>query len=123
MSNSELILKTSEDATLTNRGYKLLKKLSEGTYAKVIFEIKNKFSCIQIKVQFCQVYLGEFVVPDTKIIIKLACKIMDTTKTGEAFVKKFLPRELNILTKLNHPHIIHIHSIFQRKTKYFIFMR
>lgn len=37
MSNSELILKTSEDATLTNRGYKLLKKLSEGTYAKVIF--------------------------------------------------------------------------------------
>lgn len=51
MSNSELILKTSEDATLTNRGYKLLKKLSEGTYAKVIFEIKYKIKIF--KVQFC----------------------------------------------------------------------
>lgn len=52
MSKTELILKTSEDATLTNRGYKLLKKLSEGTYAKVILRLKF-ITNLRFKVQFC----------------------------------------------------------------------
>lgn len=51
MSKTELILKTSEDATLTNRGYKLLKKLSEGTYAKVILRLKF-ITNLNFKVQF-----------------------------------------------------------------------
>lgn len=52
MSNFELILKTSEDATLTNRGYKLLKKLSEGTYAKVNFLLKFQIKFSKFK-NFC----------------------------------------------------------------------
>lgn len=40
MSKSELILKISEDANLTTRGYRLLTKLSEGTYSKVILRFK-----------------------------------------------------------------------------------
>ncbi|XP_076180038.1 testis-specific serine/threonine-protein kinase 6 [Ptiloglossa arizonensis] len=94
----------SEQAVLFARGYKFLKKLGEGSYAKV--------------------YLAEYKTeadPDRNN--KLACKVIDTGKAPKDFVRKFLPRELDILVKLNHPHIVHVHSIFQRRTKYFIFMR
>ncbi|KAG5321302.1 TSSK1 kinase, partial [Pseudoatta argentina] len=94
----------SEDATLLTRGYKLGRKLGEGCYAKV--------------------YLAEYKPgheSDKNNI--LACKIIDTANAPKDFVQKFLPRELDILVKLNHPHVVHVHSIFQRRTKYFIFMR
>ncbi|XP_026463703.1 testis-specific serine/threonine-protein kinase 1-like [Ctenocephalides felis] len=100
------IIKTSpsEETTLHNRGYKLTKKLGEGSYAKV--------------------YLGEFKTDsESDKKYQLACKIVDTTKAPKDFVKKFLPRELEILIKLNHPHVVHVHSIFQRRAKYYIFMR
>ncbi|KAB0799084.1 hypothetical protein PPYR_06964 [Photinus pyralis] len=99
----------SEEATLQSRGYQLLRKLGEGSYAKVyLTEFKLRENSV-----------GE----STKSPSNLACKVIDTVKAPKDFVKKFLPRELEILVKLNHPHIIHVHSIFQRKTKYFIFMR
>lgn len=94
----------SEETILKNRGYKLIRKIGEGSYAKV--------------------FLGEFrVVPESQETYKLACKLIDTSKSPKQFIKKFLPRELKILVALNHPHIIHIHSMFQRREKYFIFMR
>ncbi|XP_028130723.1 testis-specific serine/threonine-protein kinase 1-like [Diabrotica virgifera virgifera] len=110
-----LVLRESEELTLSTRGYRLLQKLGEGSYA--------------------QVFLAEFVnqgksTQSTKSTDNsdkpsrvLACKIVDVSKAPPDFVKKFLPRELDILVRISHPHIIHIHSIFQRKTKYFIFMR
>uniref|UniRef100_A0A336MBU8 CSON014815 protein n=1 Tax=Culicoides sonorensis TaxID=179676 RepID=A0A336MBU8_CULSO len=103
---------TSEELILKTRGYRLLQKLGQGSYAKV--------------------YLGEFRViktskEDSKVesptVTKLACKVIDTKKAPPTFVNKFLPRELEILLKLNHPHIIHTHSLFRRKSKYYIFMR
>lgn len=98
----EIKCSASEELALASRGYKLAKKLGEGSYAKV--------------------FLTEFIGKDNKKN-QLACKVIDTSKAPKDFVKKFLPRELDILIKLNHPHIIHIQNIFQRKTKYFIFMR
>ncbi|KAK9870298.1 hypothetical protein WA026_006386 [Henosepilachna vigintioctopunctata] len=95
----------SEELTLSNRGYKLMKQLGEGSYAKVFLA----------EYSFNKADSGS-----TKI---LACKIIDTSKAPRDFVKKFLPRELDILVKINHPHIVHVHSIFQRKVKYYIFMR
>ncbi|KAL1509097.1 hypothetical protein ABEB36_003891 [Hypothenemus hampei] len=104
MANKEVLLRASEEQTLAARGYRLLNKLGEGSYANVC--------------------LAEFVSnTNEKQNRFLACKVVDVSKAPKDFVKKFLPRELDILVRLNHPHIIHIHSIFQRKTKYFVFMR
>ncbi|KAE8753152.1 hypothetical protein FOCC_FOCC000075, partial [Frankliniella occidentalis] len=90
--------------TLNTRGYSLIRKLGEGTYAKV--------------------YMASYIPPnDQRRKVYLACKVVDTSRAPRDFVRRFLPRELDILKRLNHPHIVHVHSIFQRRTKYFIFMR
>lgn len=104
--SSDLLTSPSEENTLNSKGYRLLKKLGEGSYAKV--------------------YLAALKEDDGKPADRrhqLACKIIDTAKAPKDFTRKFLPRELEILVKLNHPHVIHIHSIFQRRNKYYIFMR
>lgn len=93
----------SEQTTLDSRGYHLIKKLGEGTFAKV--------------------YLGELRLNDKTPKFKLACKIIDTRLTPIKYQEKFLGRELNILAHCSHPHIIAVHSIFKRRHKYFIFMR
>ncbi|KXJ77079.1 testis-specific serine/threonine-protein kinase 6-like [Aedes albopictus] len=52
----------------------------------------------------------------------LACKVIDVRKCTEEFIKKFFPRELSVLMKIRHPHIIKIHSILKRERMVFIFM-
>lgn len=116
----------SEEAVLLARGYKFVKKLGEGSYAKVrFFNVTN--SCLNslcILILNFQVYLAEYK-PETEPerCSTLACKVINTVNAPKDFVRKFLPRELDILAKLNHPHVVHVHSIFQRRSKYFIFMR
>ncbi|XP_026326939.1 testis-specific serine/threonine-protein kinase 1-like isoform X2 [Hyposmocoma kahamanoa] len=101
---TEVKTSESEENTLNSKGYKLIKFLGEGAYAKV--------------------FLTEYTAgrEDSNKSV-LACKIIETSKAPKDFVVKFLPREIDVLIRLNHPHIIHVHSIFQRKTKYYIFMR
>lgn len=105
--SKDLINSPSEENTLMSKGYRLIKKLGEGSYAKVYLAVLKEEEAKSTDLKRCQ----------------LACKIIDTTKAPKDFTRKFLPRELEILVKLNHPHIIHIHSIFQRRNKYYIFMR
>ncbi|KAI5645143.1 protein kinase domain-containing protein [Phthorimaea operculella] len=99
---SEVKTTPSEENTLNTKGYTLVKFVGEGAYAKV--------------------FLTEYVGRDEHKT-QLACKIIETAKAPKDFVIKFLPREIDVLVRLNHPHLIHVHSIFQRKTKYYIFMR
>ncbi|CAH1118877.1 unnamed protein product [Phaedon cochleariae] len=109
----ELQIKESEDEVLLKKGYKIIKKLGEGSYAPVYFTeytIKNETARGKST--------GE-----KETVLKLACKIIDTKRAPKDYVKKFLPRELDVMTRMNHPHIVHIQSIFQRKSRYFIFMR
>ncbi|XP_028163805.1 testis-specific serine/threonine-protein kinase 1-like isoform X2 [Ostrinia furnacalis] len=102
--DDDLKLTGSEQLTLATRGYKMIKKVNEGSYAKV--------------------YLSEYRNPNKNDKLSvLACKVIDTNTAPKDFVKKFLPREIEMLIKLNHPHLVHTHSIFQRRYKYFIFMR
>lgn len=53
----------------------------------------------------------------------LACKVIDTAQAPRDYLTKFLPRELDVLIRINHPHIIHVSHIFQRRAKYFVFLR
>lgn len=118
----------SEQLTLAARGYRIIKKVNEGSYAKVrliLLVFIYKFRSWVYYITFMkQVYLAEYRNPNKndKLSI-LACKVIDTNTAPKDFVKKFLPREIEMLIKLSHPHLVHTHSIFQRRYKYFIFMR
>ncbi|EDV93282.1 testis-specific serine/threonine-protein kinase 1 [Drosophila grimshawi] len=98
----QVTTRSSDIDALAQRGYNIGHKIGEGSYATVI----------------TAGYADE-----SGHGVNLACKIIDKAKAPTDFVHKFFPRELEILTKLDHPHIIQIHSILQRGPKIFIFMR
>ncbi|CAG0886904.1 unnamed protein product [Cyprideis torosa] len=115
---------SSDERALQKKGYFLGKKLGQGSYAKV---------------RCC-----EYVADGKKEL--LACKIIDRNKAPDDFVTKFFPRELEIITWLDHPNVIRVHrlvgrfgsgmlsryiaspclfrlSILERQEKVFIFMQ
>ncbi|BFF90654.1 testis-specific serine/threonine-protein kinase 1 [Drosophila madeirensis] len=102
LSGRQLSTRTSDVDALAQRGYNVGHKIGEGSYATVI----------------TAGYLD-----DAGRGVSLACKIIDKARAPTDFVNKFFPRELDILTKIDHPNIIQIHSILQRGPKIFIFMR
>lgn len=53
----------------------------------------------------------------------VACKVIDTAQAPRDYLTKFLPRELDVLIRVNHPHIVNVSNILQRRAKYFIFLR
>ncbi|XP_046741070.1 testis-specific serine/threonine-protein kinase 2 [Diprion similis] len=95
--------RNSEVNALEQRGYLIGKKIGQGSYATV--------------------HLADYVDGTSPKKMRLACKIFDKEKAPRDFLDKFFPRELEILTKIENPHIIQVHSILQRGPRVFIFMR
>lgn len=95
--------RSSEVNALEQRGYLIGKKIGQGSYATV--------------------HLAEYCDASSPKRMHLACKIFDKEKAPRDFLEKFFPRELDILTQIENPHIIQVHSILQRGPRVFIFMR
>ncbi|NXO50428.1 TSSK3 kinase, partial [Aramus guarauna] len=74
---------------LLANGYWLGRTIGEGTYSKV----KEAFSQKHQK--------------------KVAIKIIDKKEGPEEFIQRFLPRELQIVTRLDHRNIIRVHEMLE----------
>jgi len=94
---------SNETEALSQRGYIIGTKIGQGSYASV--------------------HLADYQDPVSHRRHQLACKIFDKDKAPQDFLDKFFPREIEILTKLENPHVIQVHSILQRGPRVFIFMR
>lgn len=106
MQSEDSHLNTSEEhdfSSLIKRGYTFGESLGKGSYASVIE--------------------AKYYDPESGTTLELACKYIDKEKAPAYFVDKFLPRELNILAKINHPNIIRVHTILQSGSTVYIFMR
>jgi serine kinase len=71
---------------------------------------------------FSSVHLAEYFDNRSSKKIRLACKILKKDKSQDKNSQKFIRRELDILTKLENPNIIKVHSILQRGGDIYIFM-
>lgn len=88
----------SEEKILSEQGYKVKKKLGKGSFGWVfLLESKDK--------------------------TQFACKVINRLNAPAEFTKKFLPRMIDILSKINHPYIIYVQNIFQNNNKFYIVMR
>lgn len=82
---------TDKTMSFESRGFKIGKLIGKGTFSKVY----------------------EATATEIDKTIALACKVIDKTKAPEDFIAKFLPREIEILPKLAHPHIIRLYAIYK----------
>lgn len=69
-------------------GYKCISTIGEGTFAKVKLATSRKHQC------------------------NVAIKILNRAKNPD-FVRKFLPRELAVIRRVHHEHIIQVHEFFE----------
>ena len=65
--------------------------------------------------------LAEYATPDGRKE-RYACKIICKRKAPKDFIQKFMPRELDIIRKLDHESVIKVKSVFEFDSRVFIFM-
>ncbi|XP_019639168.1 PREDICTED: testis-specific serine/threonine-protein kinase 2-like [Branchiostoma belcheri] len=95
---SRLSIKETEEEELGRRGYHLELHIGEGSYAKVKSASSERLHC------------------------KVAIKIIHKSLAPQDFREKFLPRELSVLTKVDHPHVIKVHEIMEMGPRVYIVM-
>lgn len=91
---------SSDDSLLQRRGYTIGSELGEGTYSKV--------------------RIASWLRPGEKSSVKVALKIINKKTAPSDFKEKFLPRELEIIEKLDHPNIIRRFESFEISSKVYI---
>jgi len=90
-----------EESYLRKQGFSFSKTLGEGSYAKVkLSELTNASGAKE----------------------RYACKIICKKKAPKDFITKFMPRELDIIKKLDHDNVIRLKSVFEFESRVFIFM-
>uniref|UniRef100_A0A8C1ES32 non-specific serine/threonine protein kinase n=1 Tax=Cyprinus carpio carpio TaxID=630221 RepID=A0A8C1ES32_CYPCA len=70
-------------------GYKFIAEMGEGSFSQVKLATPRKHHC------------------------NVAIKIVDRVKSPKDFVQKFLPRELVILRRVNHDHIVQMYELIE----------
>ncbi|XP_058617538.1 testis-specific serine/threonine-protein kinase 6 [Onychostoma macrolepis] len=79
----------SVNNVLKGMGYKFIAEIGEGSFSEVKLATSQKHQC------------------------NVAIKIVDRVKAPKDFVQKFLPRELAILRRVNHEHIVQMHELIE----------
>lgn len=95
----EIELDERTKAVFERKGYKVTEKISEGAFGKV--------------------YKARLISDQNSLS---AVKVMDLDKMDPLVVKEFLPRELDIITKLHHPSILNVYDIIRANRRIYIFM-
>lgn len=91
-------------AVLAADGYRLGSTVGHGSYSKVRMALKS--------------------LPDDRnTMIRVACKVIDKRReAGGSYVRKFLPRELDILCVVRHPNVVRTHRIYVTPSTVHVFM-
>nr|CAD7587944.1 unnamed protein product [Timema genevievae] len=118
---------------MSQRGYEFVKKIAEGGTSTIYL---TSFRPPQRCVKRSKGGEEEDNLESDKVLW-MACKVIDmsrNTKVKDAsmrqpiarapvFVDKFLFREIDILSKVHHPHIIHVFGIHRFRSALFVFTR
>lgn len=82
----------SLEFALISDGYRIGSTIGQGSYSKVRLALRT--------------------LPDNTAA-RVACKVIDKRREpGGSYVRKFLPRELDVLCAIRHPNIVNTHRIY-----------
>lgn len=99
------IVELSDEALSTvmvKDGYRLGSTVGHGSYSKVRMALKSL---------------------SDNSVARVACKVIDKRReSGGSYVRKFLPRELEVLCAVRHPNIVRTHRIYVTPSTVHVFM-